>query len=236
MGIAKSIEAYAVCDFYTTNTDQFIRELSNKLDADFIINIYDNEYEQVGDEDTQTNFNKSKQYRLTITLDEYTIQDSTCILPTYELTVPINFVYKESIELIFNPNNCVHIMFLTFEHLWSSFIDILKFQSEYENRETAVVRYQTLRKEYTTILKNLGINKILILTHALYNIENIENIEDIEYIEKLSFDDIVKEAKEKDNLIAFDFQEILNATNTTQLDRAFVDKPKLEIMLLDNFG
>jgi len=233
MGVAKSIEAYTVCNFYKDNTDQFIRELSDKLDADFVINIYDNEYKQIGDENTCTNFNKSKQYRLAITLDEHTIQDNACILPTYELTVPISFVYEESIEFVFLPNKAVYITFLTFEHLWGSFIDVLKFQSENESREIAIDRYQALRKEYIKILKRLEIDKIIILTHAYYQIENIESVQ---HFQKLEFGDIIKEAKEKDNLIAFDFQEILNATNATQLDRAFLDMPELEIMLLDNFG
>jgi len=233
MGIAKSIEAYTVCDFYTSNVEQFISTLSKKLDADFIINIFDEDFEQIGKEDTHTNFNKTKKYKLVVTLDEYNIQKDVCILPTYELTVPINFVYIKSIELAFSPNKVIHITFLTFEHLWSSFIDVLKFQSQYENRETAISRYQSLRTEYIKILKRLESDRILILTHAYYNIENIESVE---HFEELEFDNLIKEAKEKDNLIAFDFQEILNATNATQLDRVFLDKPELEIMLLDNFG
>ena len=124
-------------------------------------------------------------------------------------------------------------MFLSFEHLWESFINVLKFQSEYQNREVAIDRYQLLRKEYIQILQSLEIKKIAILTHANYNIENIESVE---YFEFLEFDTIIKEAKEKDKLIAFDFQNILNATTPIQLDSNFLEKSELEIILLDNFG
>lgn len=121
---------------------------------------------------------------------------------------------------------------MTFEYLWGSFIDVLKFQSEFENRKTAIERYQVLRTEYIKILKKLGINKILIITHAYYKIENIGNAD---FKRLLEFDEIIKEANEKDKLSVFDFPEILNTVNDVELNKDFKDQSDLEIMLLDYF-
>lgn len=47
MGIAKSIEAFTIYDFYTTEINHFTRDLSNKLNADFIINIFDENFNPI---------------------------------------------------------------------------------------------------------------------------------------------------------------------------------------------
>lgn len=233
MGIAKNIQAYSVCNFYTTNIDIFIKNLSDKLNADFLINIYDEEYYKIGNENTETNFNKPNKYRLTITLDEYNIQNNVFIFPTYELTLPINFDYGESINLDFYPNNSVHIMFLTFEHLWKSFIDELKFEVTYNSdysREHYISRYKTLQQEYTNILRSLDIEQILITTHAYYSVEDIT---DSQKYPKIIFEDILKVAIEKDKALIFDFKKLLNVSKRNQLNNTFLTKDELKIMLLD---
>lgn len=229
MGIAKSIEAYTVYESYNSDTDVFIKHLSERLNADFTINKFNKEYEHIGKENIVTNFNKSNNYRLTITFDEYRVDKKTIQLPTYEITIPINYIYEESIDFTFYPNSSVHIMFLTFEHLWVSFIDELKFQG-YEKREQLISRYQALRKEYTDILHKFGISQIFITTQAYYEIENITNFE---MFNKLTFEKITEIAKERDNLTIFDFQHILDAKDISQLDKNFIDKSDLEILLLD---
>lgn len=229
MGIAKSIEAYTVYENYNSDIDVFIKNISDRLMADFTINIFDNDFNHIGNENIVTNFNKSNNYRLTIIVDEYEIEEKIIQLPTYEITIPINYIYEDSIDFIFYPNNSVQIMFLTFEHLWCSFINVLKFKG-YEDREQLLRRYQVLRKEYTDILCKFGISQLYITTHAYYEIENVT---DSETFNKLTFDKIIEIAQEKDNLTIFDFKHILDATDVTQLDKSFIDKSYLEILLLD---
>ena len=73
MGIAKSIQSYSVYENYTSNTDSFIKHLSDKLNADLIVNIFDKEYDHIGVENALTTFDKQNKYRLTISSDEYKI-------------------------------------------------------------------------------------------------------------------------------------------------------------------
>lgn len=230
MGIAKSIEAYSIYENYNSDTDVFIKHLSDRLNADFIINIFDKDYEHIGDENIVTAFNKQYKYRLTITFDEYKIGDDSTELPTYEISIPIKYIYEDCIEFTFCPNQSVHIMFLTFEHLWSSFIETLKFQSAYEDRQQAISRYQALRREYTSILHEFEISQIFITTHAYYEIENVT---DFETYNNLTFEKIIEVAQEKDKLAIFDFQHILETTSKIQLDKRFIDKSDLGILLLD---
>lgn len=232
MGIAKSIQAYSVYENYNSDIDSFIRLLSDTLNADFVLNIFDKEYDQIGDKDALTKFGKENQYRLTINFDEYKIESETSELPTYEISLPIKYIYEDSLELTFYPNHSVHITFLTFEHLWGSFIDILKFKSAYEYRPQAINRYQVLRSEYSSILQKIGINQIFIATHAYYEIENVT---DTETYHNLTFEEIIQVAKEKDKFTIFNFQDILNANDSNKLDKTFLDKSELDILLVDTF-
>jgi hypothetical protein len=231
MGIAKNIEAYAVNKNYTTNTDKFIKYLSDKLHADFVVNIYDKELNQIGVENILTTFNKQDRYRLSIFFDDYNINGKICSLPTYQTSIPINFVYEKSIELTFYPNHSVYITFLTFEHLWVSLINTLKFKTVYESRDDAIARYEILRKEYCAIFKKIDIAQIFIVTHAHYNIEDLTATE---VCPKLTYEKIIEVAQTKDNFTIFDFKHILDTKEVQQLDDEFINTPDLEIMLLDN--
>jgi len=226
MGIAKSIEAYAIYRDYTKNTEMFMKKLSDKLNADFIVNTYDREYEPLHIKDKPTEYSKPNKYRLTII---YYDND----MPVYELRLPINYEYEDSIELVFNPNQSVHIMFLTFEHLWKCFIYALKFESIYENRQESIERYETLRNEYIRIFKKLGIDSIFIVTHAHYNIENLENEK---MYPTLTFSDIPKIAKEKDNLTSFDLEKILRTDKVSELSKDFLAETSLKIAFIDNLN
>lgn len=230
MGIAKSIEAYSVCDDYNSDTDKFIKHLADKLNADFIINFFDREYDHIGDEDIHTTFGKENRYRLTITFDEYKIGEQTNKLPTYEISIPIKYIYEDSLEFTFYPNHSVYITFLTFEHLWRSFIDTLKFQSPYTDRRQAINRYQILRNEYLNILQKIGVKQLFIATHAYYEIEDVT---DTETFHRLTFENIIQVAKEKDKLTIFDFQNILDTDDSALLDKEFINKSDLEILLVD---
>lgn len=230
MGIAKNIEAYTVYENYNSDTDVFVKNLSDRLNADFIINTFDKDYEHIGDADRFTTFNKPDRYRLTITFDEYRIGKTSNELPTYEISIPVKYIYEDSIEFTFYPNQSVHIMFLTFEHLWYSFIETLKFQSPRQDRQQAISRYQILRKEYSYILHKFGISQIFITTDAYYEIENVT---DFETFNKLTFANIIEIAQEKDKLTIFNFQNILDTTDKIQMDKKFIDKSDLQILLVD---
>jgi hypothetical protein len=226
MGIAKSIEAYTIYQDYTENTEKFIRKLSDNLNADFIVNTYDKDYEPLHKEDKLTAYSKPNRYRLTICYyDNY--------MPVYELRLPINYEYDDSIELVFNPNNSVHIMFLTFEHLWESFIVSLKFESIYEDRQESIERYERLRNEYRSLLQKIGIGSIFIVTHAYYHIENLE---DEKTYPILTFSDIRKIAKEMDNLTSFDLEKILRTDKVSEICKDFLVTPSLNIAFIDNFN
>lgn len=188
MGIAKSIQAYSVYENYNSDTDSFIKHLSDKLNADFIINIFDKEFDRIGNENLLTTFDKQNRYRLTITFDENKIGEQVSELHTYEISLPIKYIYEDSLELTFYPNHSVHITFLTFEHLWRSFIDTLKFQSAYTDRQQAINRYQILRNEYSNILHKIDINQIFITTHAYYEVEDVT---DTETFHRLTFENII---------------------------------------------
>jgi len=225
MGIAKSTEAYAVYSDYTEDAEVFIKELSDKLNADFIINSFDQEYEPLHEENLLTSFSKPNRYRLTICYYESN-------LPQYELKLPIDYIYEDTIELKFCPNKLVHIMFLTFEPMWVGLINALKFKNIYEDRQQAIERYEKLRSEYIRFFKKMGISSIFIVTHANYKIEELE-YNDIYPI--LTFSDIPKIAKEKDNLISFDFERILRTEKVADLCKDFLATSELNIALIDNF-
>ena len=119
---------------------------------------------------------------------------------------------------------------MTFEHLWSSFIDILKFQSAYAERQQAINRYQILRNEYSNILQKIEISQIFITTHAYYQIEDVTSTETFH---KLTFENIIQVANEKDNLTIFDFKNILDTNDSKKLDQTFTNTSDLEIMFLN---
>lgn len=230
MGTAKSIEAYAVYEKYSSDTEIFILELSNKLNADFCINVFDKNFDIIGIENKLTNYNKINKYDLLITYGEYTFSKKTLELPTYELTIPISYNYERDIQFIFYPNNTVHIAFLTFEHSWGTFIQNLKFESDYELRHEFINRYKILRNEYKSVLHKIGIKNICITTHNYYKIENIT---DFDTYNKLNFDEILEIAKNEDHLKVFDFLPILNTKNKNDLDNNFWKESDLKIVLVD---
>ena len=232
MGLAKSIEAYSVFKYYDSETDRFIKNLSEKLNADFIITTYDNNYKLIVNQNEQTTFKKQYQYKLTITLDNYILNKEVNYVPTYELVIPIHNDYEDEINITFYPNQSIHIAFLTFEHLWSSFMETLKFKLDAKNRPTEVNRYQVLRNQYTTILHKLEINKIIISTHANYKFEDVINYNTFP---KLTFDTILQIAIEQDNLTIFNFEEMLSTTTIEHLNQTFLEIPDLKILLLDTF-
>ena len=198
MGIAKSIEGYGVFDKYNRDVDSFLKTLSDVLDSNFVLNSFDKDYNSIHEENKYIDFHRKNEYQITIEICEYEIQNSKEEFPIYELTIPIDYIYEDSLTLIFYPNNCVHIMFLTFEHLWRVFIDNLKLISDFNiNRQLIINRYEKLRQAYIPYLLALNINSILITTHAYYQIENLTDIE--EYC-NLTFPEIIKSANEKDNL------------------------------------
>ncbi|MDR2824235.1 MAG: hypothetical protein LBB41_03430, partial [Prevotellaceae bacterium] len=79
-------------------------------------------------------------------------------------------------------------------------------------------------------LQKIGVTQIFITTHAYYEIENIIVTETYNQV---TFENIIQVAKEKDKLTIFDFKDILNADDSTQLDKAFFQKSDLEILLVD---
>ena len=108
------------------------------------------------------------------------------------------------------------------------FISVKSFASDFTRAEAL---FQQGKYELAKpIFEKIGIEQILITTHAYYNIENITNYGSFQTLE---FANIINEGKEKDNLTAFDFCEILNAVNVNQLDETFKNKAELEIILLD---
>ena len=226
MGIAKNIEAYAIYQDYTENTELFIEKFSDILNADFIVNTFDFECNILHKKDKLATYSKPNKYRLNICYYESG-------MPVYELTLPINYEYADNIELVFYSNKSVLIRFLTFEHLWSSFIDTLKFDGHfyyYEDRQQSIERYKNLRNEYIRIFNTIGIDSIFIVPDALYKIENIV---DEETYPILTFSDIPKIAKETDNLISFDLEEILQIDKYSEMPKDFRDEPSLNIAFID---
>ena len=232
MGIAKSIGGFAIYKEYVANKNLFIKRLSDRLNADFTVTCYDKNSNHLPDADRQTLFSKPNMYNLTIWDYEYNSKGETITLPTYELILPIGYEYNDSIQLTFDPNGVVEIMFLTFEHLWITFIETLKFIATYQDRNEAVNRYNTLRAEYINILNNLNMNSVFIVTYARYIIT--DTLGCMEYYPSITFCDIPRIAKEKDNLTTFELESILYAKSIKELGADFVSKPDLEIAFIDN--
>ncbi|MCL1969782.1 MAG: hypothetical protein FWF65_09620 [Bacteroidetes bacterium] len=228
MGIAKNIEAYAIYQDYTENTELFIKKLSDILNADFIVNTFDIECNLLHKRDKITAYSKPNKYRLNIWYYESG-------MPVYELTLPINYEYNNNIELVFSSNKSVHIMFLTFEHSWNEFIETLKFDEDfyYEDRQQRIERYKNLRNEYIRIFNTIGIDSIFIVTDALYQIEDIV---DEETYPILTFSDIPRIAKEIDNLTSFDLEEILQINKVSEMSKYFMAEPSLNIAFIDNLN
>ena len=226
MGIAKNIEAYAIYQHYTENTEMFIEKLSESLNADFIVNTYDKDYEPLHEKDKLTTYSKPNKYRLTI----YYYKND---MPVYELKLPINYEYEDTIELAFYPNKSVHIKFLTFEHLWDSFIETLKFESLYEDRHQCIEKYENLRNEYIRIFTKISIDSIFIVTDAYYKIEDLVKKKTYP---TLTFSGIPKIAKEMDNLNSFDLEKIFRADKVSEICKDFLAEPSLNIAFIDNLN
>ena len=145
-------------------------------------------------------------------------------MPVYELTLPINYEYENFLDLAFYPNKSVHITFLTFEHLWNSFIETLKFESFYEDRRQSIEKYETLRSEYIRIFTKISIDSIFIVTDAYYKIEDLVNEGTYP---TLTFSDIPKMAKELDNLTSFDLEKIFRADKVSEICTDFLTEPSL---------
>lgn len=224
MGVAKNIEAYTVFENYKVKTEEFIKYLSDRLNMDFSVQIFDTEYNLLYDNRGQ------QENELVITFDKWKVNEKVFELPTYELKTPINYRYEDYLTLTFYPNNGVNISFLTFEHLWGKFVDILKFKINVRDREKEVSHYQLLRIEYSKILKCIGVEKICILTHAYYKIENIFFGDKLR---KLVFSDILNKGIQKDKLNPFNLEKIIRAKDVNELNKDFVNTSKLEIMFID---
>jgi len=231
MGTAKNIEAYTISPHYSSNTENFINKLAELLNADFIINEYDPEYETIGEINRYTALNKPNQYRLTIEHDEYTIDNETVILPGYELTIPIQHPNERQLQLYFNPNNTVQLTFLTFEHIWQSFVETLKFNRDPKYRIQSIQNYDELRREYRTILTKLQIPSLFMIPDAHYKVNEIENIESYSNPE---FSDIPKIAFSLDNIETFHFEPILFAKSKKELPTGFINREVLNIAFIDN--
>lgn len=231
MGTGKSIEVYTTCEYYSANTEKFIKVLSEKLDADFITSIFDKDYNPIGEKEQLTKYNKPNKYILTVIFDEYTINNKIIELPTYELILPIKLEFEKKLEIEFCPNNAVYFLFMLFDYNWGGFIQTLQ-ERFFDNRcEEYVNKYRSMRPEYISILRKLDIDQICIMTDAHSKTESVCNIEMYNTIE---FSDILKVAKEEDKLTAFDFHKILKLNMEDDLYREFYNKSEKEIMLIDN--
>lgn len=232
MGMAKSITGYSVYSDYTVDNEVFIKNLSERLDADFIVNTYDIYVEPLHEKDLVTSFSKPNKYRLDVMFNECKQKGTVFEAPNYLLIIPIDYTDDDSIEIVFYPNKFVEITFLTFDHLWSSFINTLKFSNPWiEDRKQEIAKYEKLRSEYINICKKLGMDSMAIFTDVYYHIENLADEEAI-----LTFSDILTVAKEKDNLTCFDFEEILSAGSVTGLSEDFLMKDEWKILLIDNLN
>ena len=231
MGIAKNIEAYTTSVHYSSDTENFINKLSELPNADFIISEYDPEYETIGELNRKTAFNKPNQYNLIIEHDNYIIGDKPTVLPSYELTIPIQRANEKQLKLYFNPNKTVQITFLTFEHLWESFLETLKFNLDHKNRPQSIKNYDLLRREYKSILNKLKIPSIFIIPDGPYKIFEIENIESYPNPE---FSDFPKIALSLDNLKTFNLESILHSKSKEELPSGFISHEVLNIAFIDN--
>jgi hypothetical protein len=232
MGIAKNIEAYGIFEGYTSDTDIFIQKLSDLLDSDFVVSVTNADGDLVT-EHQLFKFGKPLSHQLFIDYDEYTFDDKGELLPCYRLIVPINYIYIKYIEIEFFPNKTCYITFLTFEHLWVTFIESLRWglPSYADLRESAVLSYNQLRNEYGKVLKKLGMDKIFIVTDAYYNIDGITNNEKFP---EMSFEKLMDLAKELDNFLIFDLNTILQINNPEQLPKDFMNENILKIAFIDN--
>jgi hypothetical protein len=231
MGIAKSIEAYGIFEDYTSDTTVFIQTLSEMLDSDFVVSIADVEGNLLVEEQL-FDFNKPSKHRLYIAYHKYTIGAKLELLPCYFLDVPINYIYEQNLEIEFYPNKTCQIRFLTFEHIWETFIEILRWQrSPNTDVRVEVIReYNQLRNEYWKILKKIRIDQIFIITHAYYKFESITDMEDFP---ELNFERMIEAAKMLDNFSIFNLNEILKMKRPDQVSAEFMTEEILKIAFID---
>lgn len=229
MGIGKSILGFTTFDFYTPEIDIFIKILSEKLQANFIVNTYDIDSNLLNEENKSWDFLKNNTCKLII---EYMLNEDDSINqnPQYRLKIPINYSWENELELAFFPNGMLEITYLTFDHLWSKFIDILKFEYSETERGYAFKRYHTLRNEYVPILTKLGVAGLLIVSHAYYSLEYLM---DDENYTGLQFSAILEVARNEDKLYIVDFLELLKTETRDDLSFDFLNKTDLEIALVD---
>jgi len=231
MGIAKSIKAYGIYPFYSPNIEFFLSKLAELVAANFAVTFLDTECNFVYENKT-FDFGNQTSLKVFIQQWEYTIENKKQILPTYCLYYPINYEFETELEIDFYQNNVCAIRYLTFEHLWKSFISTLRFDNHWlaEARKHSIVRYNNLRTEYLRLLKKLNINSILILTDAYYDVEEISDPE--RYL-KPEFKDIIQEAETIDKLSLFELDKILLTKKKEELPKEFLLLDELRIAFFE---
>jgi hypothetical protein len=232
MGIAKSIEAYGIYHYYSPDINIFLSKLAELTASNFEVTLLDLECDMVY-ENKLFDFGNKQTLPITILQSEYQFQNTKLLLPSYTLKYPIIYEYEHELEIDFHPNQVCNVVFLTFEHLWKTFIEVLRFKihEKQATRQLSIDRYNTLRSEYSRILKSLKIESILIITHANYKI--VELVEPEKY-NVPEFQNILEEAVKMDDFTIFDFEEILFAENRNQLPVNFLILDELKIAFRDN--
>jgi hypothetical protein len=235
MGTGKSFEVYGICQHYSTDTEQFTKFLSEALQADFRITIWDKNYNSIACDNMRSCFNQPNKYHLLIYLDEDLIDDEICSNPRYELSIPLSdhALDHQYVEISFNANKSIEIIGFELDSMWGGFIQNLKFESPYDDRPEEMQRYQATRHSYIPIFKSLGIDKLLICTH---DYTKLEALGDFDEFNNWHFDAIVKFAQDEVNKQVFDLLEIINTTNKQALAEDFLNTDMMKIAFIDHLN
>lgn len=162
MGIGKTIEAFGISNLYTSDTKQFLSQLPTTFNYE--VTIYDIDYCIVEEYKMIHQNTDSSALYLTVEINLYKENED----PLYTITVPIKTENESKLNFIFYKNQLVQIQFLTFEHLWLSFLQCLYNYQDFDI-------FLQLRKEYKYWCKILGIDSLLIFSDHLYKFEAFNN-------------------------------------------------------------
>lgn len=228
MSSGKSIYAHSVGTIYDPKPEVFLQKLSIALAYNINVCFFDSTSDKEINDTLyiENGFNEA----LVVNVDIDRIFDEN-----YFIVVPINHVEKE-FWITFYPNGIISIFHIPFTNGWSFFVESILDKSGYyfggwDNYKKGM---ENVRELYMPIFKKLKCNKVFLSTDANYNWEN-ELVFEGTYNQKISFEDILNCAVDKDNLKIFSLKSVFQGKFHSEIQKLYQEKEYFKIAFLDDF-
>jgi hypothetical protein len=234
MGIAKTICAYGIFDFYSSDYVQFVSALGQLLKVNINTRFSDDSHmDQFGDKENEFyNNNYDQTYNLTVSY--YDIDENNPIAGKlniiYNLEIPINFPHQKELDIEFYPNGIFFIIFLPFDTQWKFFIEDLLGENDhyYKNHKEIVLNIMKIRECYVSNLRRINCKELVIWTDGHFISDDLHLYQSFD--KRYSFMDLIDQIQNLDNIEFYNFMDVVNqkvkikSNHNEFLDIALIDK------------